>query len=163
MIAERSTSVNRVFGVLRMMREAGLLAPGRAKRILGPRVHDGAMTPAMPNAMWGTAAAGVWTEHEGMVTVFAAIDHATAERVGSHAAKYAYSLDGHWYIARAHCGLKGAAGVRHLAIKTRCRHRESPAAARRSLRWLGRASLGTTHFITGELGLCHRFASCPTL
>jgi transposase InsO family protein len=74
---------------LRLMREAGLLAPGRAKRTLGPRAHDGTITPALPNVMWGTDATGVWTEREGMVTVFAAIDHATAECVGSHAAKYA--------------------------------------------------------------------------
>ena len=74
---------------LRLMRAAGLLAPGRAKRALGPRVHDGTITPALPNVMWGTDATGVWTEREGMVTVFAAIDHATAECVWGHAAKYA--------------------------------------------------------------------------
>lgn len=74
---------------LRLMRVAGLLAPGRAKRDLGPRVHDGTITPENPNVMWGTDATGVWTEREGLVTVFAAIDHATAECVGSHAAKYA--------------------------------------------------------------------------
>jgi transposase InsO family protein len=74
---------------LRLMRGAGLLAPSRAVRALGPRVHDGSITPERPNAMWGTDATGVWTEREGMVTVFAAIDHATAECVGIHAAKYA--------------------------------------------------------------------------
>ena len=74
---------------LRLMREAGLLAPGRPQRTLGPRVHDGTITPEKPNVMWGTDATGVWTEREGMVTVFAAIDHATAECVGIHAAKYA--------------------------------------------------------------------------
>jgi putative transposase len=74
---------------LRLMRESNLLAPGRAQRILGPRVHDGSITPELPNVIWGIDATGVWTELEGMVTVFAAIDHATAECVGSHAAKYA--------------------------------------------------------------------------
>ena len=74
---------------LRLMREASLLAPGRAKRTLGPRVHDGTITPEKPNVMWGTDATGVWTEREGLVTVFAAIDHATAECVGIHAAKHA--------------------------------------------------------------------------
>ena len=73
---------------LRLMRAAGLLAPGRAQRNLGPRVHDGTITPKEPNVMWGTDATSVWTEREGMVTVFAAIDHATAECVGIHAAKY---------------------------------------------------------------------------
>jgi transposase InsO family protein len=70
------------------MREAGLLAPGRAQRTLGPRVHDGTITPEKPNVMWGTDATGVWTEREGMVRVFAVIDHATAECLGIHAAKY---------------------------------------------------------------------------
>lgn len=74
---------------LRLMREAGLLSPVRAKRVLGPRVHEGTITPKLPNVMWGTDATGVWTEREGLVTVFAAIDHATAECVGIHAAKYA--------------------------------------------------------------------------
>lgn len=74
---------------LRLMREAGLLAPARAQRNLGPRIHDGTITPTLPNVMWGTDATSVWTEHEGMVTVFAAIDHATAECVGIHAAKQA--------------------------------------------------------------------------
>jgi putative transposase len=73
---------------LRLMREAGLLAPGRAQRTLGPRVHDGTITPKMPNEMWGTDATAVWTEREGMVTVFAAIDHATAECIGIHAAQH---------------------------------------------------------------------------
>lgn len=75
--------------VLRLMREANLLAPGRAQRVLGPRVHDGSITPEKPSVMWGTDATGVWTEREGLVTVFAAIDHATAECVGIHAAKRA--------------------------------------------------------------------------
>jgi transposase InsO family protein len=74
---------------LRLMRETGLLAPVRAARTLGPRVHDGTITPKKPNEMWGTDATGVWTEREGLVTVFAAIDHATAECVGIHAAKSA--------------------------------------------------------------------------
>lgn len=74
---------------LRLMREAGLLAPTRAQRVLGPRMHDGTITPEHPNMMWGIDATGVWTEREGMVTVFAAIDHATAECVGIHAAKRA--------------------------------------------------------------------------
>jgi transposase InsO family protein len=74
--------------MLRLMREAGLLAPGRAQRTLGPRVHDGTITPEKPNVMWGTDATGVWTEREGMVRVFAVIDHATAECLGIHAAKY---------------------------------------------------------------------------
>ncbi len=55
---------------LRLMRMAGLLAPGRARRVLGRRMHDGSITPEMPNVMWGIDATGGWTETEGMVTVF---------------------------------------------------------------------------------------------
>ncbi len=75
--------------LLRLMREAGLLAPGRACRVLGPRTHDGTITTERPDAMWGTDATGVWTTEEGLVTVFSAVDHCTAECVGSHAAKWA--------------------------------------------------------------------------
>lgn len=74
---------------LRLMREANLLAPGQPRRVLGPRVHDGSIIPAMPNMMWGTDGTGVWTERDGLVTVFAAIDHSTAECVGIHATKHA--------------------------------------------------------------------------
>jgi len=75
--------------VLRVMRDANLLAPTRARRVIGPRVHDGTITTDKPNVRWGTDATSVWTEDEGVVTVFAAIDHCTAECVGSHAAKRA--------------------------------------------------------------------------
>ena len=39
--------------------------------------------------MWGTDATATFTEAEGAVTVFAAIDHCTAECVGIHAVKKA--------------------------------------------------------------------------
>jgi putative transposase len=75
--------------VLRLMREANLLAPTRAHRVIGPRVHDGTIMTDEPNVRWGSDATSVWTENEGVVTVFAAIDHCTAECVGSQAAKRA--------------------------------------------------------------------------
>lgn len=78
------TSLRRV---LRLMREAGLLAPGRARRELGPRVHDGTIIPEQPNKMWGTDATATLTAEDGQVTVFVAVDHCTAECVGIHAAK----------------------------------------------------------------------------
>ncbi|MBV9082893.1 MAG: transposase family protein [Acidobacteriaceae bacterium] len=46
------------------------------------------MTTA-PDQMWGTDATATFTEAEGNVTVFAAIDHCTAECVGIHAVKKA--------------------------------------------------------------------------
>jgi transposase InsO family protein len=73
--------------VLRLMREAELLAPSRARRELGPRTHDGTIIPDGPNQMWGTDATAAFTEEDGQVTVFLAVDHCTAECVGVHAAK----------------------------------------------------------------------------
>lgn len=72
--------------VLRLMRQADLLAPSRAPRVLGPRVHDGTITTERPNQMWGTDATSTVTVEDGSVTVFVAIDHCTLEGVGIHAA-----------------------------------------------------------------------------
>lgn len=73
--------------VLRLMRQAGLLAPVRAMRVLGPRSHDGTITTELPDQMWGTDATCTLTTEEGAATVFVAVDHCTAECVGIHAAK----------------------------------------------------------------------------
>jgi len=72
--------------VLRLMRQAGLLAPTRAPLVVGPRVHDGTITTERPNQMWGTDATSTVTVENGAVTVFVAIDHCTLEGVGIHAA-----------------------------------------------------------------------------
>src|SRR5690606_9820375 len=75
--------------VLRIMRENGLLAPARPSRVLGPRVHDGTIITDAPDQLWGTDATSVQTLEEGTVSVFAAVDHCTAECVGIHAARRA--------------------------------------------------------------------------
>lgn len=75
--------------VLRLMRQAGLLAPSRTLRVLGPQAHDGTITTARPNQMWGTDATRTVTVEEGSVTVFVAVDHCTLEGVGIHAASWA--------------------------------------------------------------------------
>jgi putative transposase len=72
--------------VLRLMREAGLLAPTRTGRPHGPAAHDGTIIPERPDAMWGIDATAGWTD-EGTATVFIAVDHFTAECVGIHAAR----------------------------------------------------------------------------
>ncbi len=72
--------------VLRLMREAGLLAPTRTGRPHGPAAHDGTIIPERPDAMWGIDATAGWTD-EGSATVFVAVDHFTAECVGIHTAK----------------------------------------------------------------------------
>jgi transposase InsO family protein len=71
------------------MHEAGLLAPQRAKRVLGPRTHDGTITTATPNIMWGTDLTTTVTLNEGLASVFVAIDHCDDYCMGIHAAKVA--------------------------------------------------------------------------
>ena len=73
--------------VLRLMREAGLLAPTRVGRRRGPRNHDGTITTDRPDELWGTDATACLTTREGNATVFIAVDHCTQECVGIHAAR----------------------------------------------------------------------------
>ena len=74
---------------LRLMREGKLQPAPIARRVLGPRVHDGRIVTNRPDEMWGIDATGTMTVEEGQVTVFVAVDHCTSECVGIHAAKYA--------------------------------------------------------------------------
>lgn len=74
---------------LRLMREANLLAPTRAGRILGPRNHDGKITTDRPDEMWGTDFTTTYTTEDGQVAVFIAVDHCTTEGIGIHASKHA--------------------------------------------------------------------------
>jgi putative transposase len=73
--------------VLRLMRQAGLLAPTRLGHPHGPAVHDGTIIPDRPDRMWGTDATSALTA-EGSATIFVAVDHFTAECVGIHAARH---------------------------------------------------------------------------
>jgi putative transposase len=70
--------------VLRLMREHGLLAPRRAGRPRGSRAHDGTITTARVDEMWGADLTSVMTG-EGQAAVFVAVDHCSAECVGIHA------------------------------------------------------------------------------
>ncbi len=74
---------------LRFMRQAGLLAPSRVPRVVGPRVHDDTITTERPNQMWGTDATSTVTVADGAVTVFIGVDHCTLGGIGIHAAKRA--------------------------------------------------------------------------
>lgn len=79
--------------VLRLMRQANLLAPSRGSRVLGPRIHDGTITTERPNQMWGTDATSTVTVQDGSVTVFIGVDHGTLEGIGIPAAKRATRLE----------------------------------------------------------------------
>src|SRR3954453_9289916 len=75
--------------VLRLMRAAELLAPARRPTTVNGNPHEGTIITEQPNRMWGTDATATVTLADGQVTVFAAIDHCTAECVGIHAVKRA--------------------------------------------------------------------------
>jgi transposase InsO family protein len=75
--------------VLRLLREHQLLSPSRQPEPSSANPHEGTIVAAAPDQMWGTDATVTFTEVEGNVTVFAAIDHCTAECVGIHAVKKA--------------------------------------------------------------------------
>jgi len=75
--------------VLRLLREHQLLSPSRQPELRRSHPHEGRIVSEGPNQMWGTDATATFTAAEGAVTVFAAIDHCTAECVGIHAVKKA--------------------------------------------------------------------------
>jgi putative transposase len=75
--------------VLRLMRDAQLLAPQRQTAPVVENTHTGTIVTERPNQMWGIDATATVTIDDGQVTVFAAVDHCTAECVGIHAVKRA--------------------------------------------------------------------------
>lgn len=84
--AEVRTSKERV---LRLMRENQLLSPVRSPEPVRTNPHEGTIIAEAPNQMWGTDATATFTEQEGAVTIFAGIDHCSADCVGIHAVKKA--------------------------------------------------------------------------
>lgn len=75
--------------VLRLLRENRLLSPSRLPDATTGNPHEGTIIPEASNQMWGTDATATFTHEEGTVTVFAAIDHYSADCVGIHAVKKA--------------------------------------------------------------------------
>src|SRR5947208_11517346 len=73
--------------VLQLLRENQLLSPARQPEPVASNPHEGTIIAELPNQMWGTDATATFTEVEGAVTVFAAIDHCTAECVAIHVVK----------------------------------------------------------------------------
>ncbi len=72
--------------VLRLMREANLLAPTRAGAARGPRAHDGKIVTERPDEMWGTDGTTTMTG-EGQATIFIVTEHCTGESLGLHGCK----------------------------------------------------------------------------
>ena len=74
------TSLERV---RRLMREHDLQAPHRVGHAHGPKAHDGTITTAAPDVMWGTDMTATVTVGEGAAFVFVAVDHCTTECIGA--------------------------------------------------------------------------------
>ena len=103
--------------VLRLMREAQLLAPSRAvPKAENP--HTGTILTERPNEVWASDHTATVTVQEGQVTVFVAVDHCTTECVGIHAAKRATRFEALEPVrqgVRDYCGgfrAEAAAGIR---------------------------------------------------
>jgi putative transposase len=72
--------------VLRIMRENSLLSPHRVRQGKA-KAHDGQIITLLPNLMWGTDGARVFTVDDGWVWIFSAVEHWNAECVGWHVCK----------------------------------------------------------------------------
>jgi putative transposase len=75
--------------VLRVMREHQLLSPNRQPAPRPAHRHEGRIVADRPNQIWGTDATATFTDQEGQVTIFAAIDHHSADCLGIHVVKRA--------------------------------------------------------------------------
>jgi len=65
--------------VLRLTREAGLLAPTPQVRKRSQRLHEGTITVEVPDTLWATDATEAWTRGEGRCAVFVLVDHGSNE------------------------------------------------------------------------------------
>jgi len=111
------TSMRRV---LRVMRAAELLAPARRPEPVVEHPHEGTIITDRPNVMWGTDATAAVTIVEGPATIFAAIDHCTAECVGIHAARHGDRFEALEPVrqgVRDHFGVLGPAIADGLALR----------------------------------------------
>ena len=70
--------------VLRLMRENSLLVFQRRGAAKGPRAHDGTISTAQVDEMWGTDMTSI-AIGEGNAAVFIAVDHCSVECIGIHA------------------------------------------------------------------------------
>lgn len=68
------------------MKKNSLLSPYRSEQGKG-NPHDGRITTDIPNVMWGTDAAKVFTLEDGWVWFFSVIEHWNSECLGWHVTK----------------------------------------------------------------------------
>jgi transposase InsO family protein len=106
--------------VLHLLREHQWLSPSRQPEAVCSHPHDGTIVSEAPNQMWGTDATATFTDAEGAVTVFAAIDHCTAECVGIHAVKKANRFEALEPVrqgVKEHFGSFSAGGAAGLRLR----------------------------------------------
>jgi putative transposase len=79
--------------VLRVMRgtRTALAEPAAGARPANP--HEGRTIADEPNDLWGTDGTTTFTEEDGQVTIFAAVNHCSAYCVGIHAVKRAHRFE----------------------------------------------------------------------
>ena len=87
--------------VLRVMREHQLLSPSRQPDARPSNPHEGSIIAEAPNQLWGTDATATFTEEDGQVTIFAAIDHCSADCIGIHSVKRAHRFEAREPIRQA--------------------------------------------------------------
>ena len=75
------------------MREHQLLSPSRQPSPRPSNPHEGRIVADFPNQIWGTDATATCTMEDGQVTVFAAIDHYSADCIGIHVVKRAHRFE----------------------------------------------------------------------
>src|SRR5581483_6375295 len=64
-------------------------SPSRRPAARPTNPHEGSIVAETPNQLWGTDATATVTDEDGQVTIFAAIDHCSADCIGIHAIKRA--------------------------------------------------------------------------
>ncbi len=65
--------------LLRLTREAGLLAPTARVRRRQRRLHEGTITVERPDTLWATDATEGSSDRDGRCAIFCVVDHATGE------------------------------------------------------------------------------------
>ena len=106
--------------VLRLLRQHALLSPARRPSPDPGNTHERTIVTERPDQMWGTDATQTATDEDGTVTVFAAIDHCTAECVGLHVSKRASRFEALEPIRQGmheHFGLFSAGTARGLRLR----------------------------------------------
>lgn len=125
--------------VLRLMREANLLAPTRVGSPRGPRTHDGTILTQRPDEMWGTDGTTTMTG-EGQATVFIVTDHFTGECLGLHGCRPGTRFEALEPVKQATAEVFGSADEQ-IAAGVRLRHDNGSVYTsedfQREIRYLG--------------------------